>query len=334
MILSLFAVVVLMLLPAAGIWLADLRWLFGIGVPYAAFLLFLSGFFWRMLTWASSPVPFHIPTVCGQQKSLPWIEWNRTESPWSSWGVAVRVACEVVFFRSLFRNDRTELKGANSLVSGSFRYLWLGGLLFHWALAIILFRHLRFFTEPVLPGIDLIQTLDGLFQLGTPTLYLTDIAIFVSLSYLLFRRMRKGQVRHISLPQDYFALFLLGTIVITGLLLRLFFHPDLVAVKEVVMGVVRLRPALPSTVSLLAYIHLFLVCVLLAYFPFSKLMHGPGIFLSPTRNQRNNSRAELHVNPWDYPVKVHTYEEYEEEFGEAMREAGLPVDRKVETGKK
>jgi nitrate reductase gamma subunit len=75
------------------------------------------------------------------------------------------------------------------------------------------------------------------------------------------------------------------------------------------------------------YIHFFLICVLFAYFPFSKLMHLGGIFLSPTRNLPNNSRMVHHVNPWNYPVKVHTYDAYEDDFREKMIEAGLPVEK-------
>jgi hypothetical protein len=37
-----------------------------------------------------------------------------------------------------------------------------------------------------------------------------------------------------------------------------------------------------------------------------------------------------HVNPWNYPVHVHTYEEYEDDFREKMIEAGLPVDKQPE----
>jgi nitrate reductase gamma subunit len=72
---------------------------------------------------------------------------------------------------------------------------------------------------------------------------------------------------------------------------------------------------------------LFLVSVLLAYFPFSKLLHMPGIFLSPTRNLANNSRMKRHVNPWNYPVPVHTYAEYENEFRDKMKAADLPVEK-------
>jgi hypothetical protein len=52
-----------------------------------------------------------------------------------------------------------------------------------------------------------------------------------------------------------------------------------------------------------------------------------GVFLSPTRNLANNNRSVRHVNPWNYPVKVHTYEEYEEEFREFMKDAGIPVEK-------
>jgi len=75
------------------------------------------------------------------------------------------------------------------------------------------------------------------------------------------------------------------------------------------------------------FIHFFLVCTLFAYFPFSKLMHLGGVFLSPTRNMPNDSRMIRHINPWNYPVKVHTYEEYEDHFREKMIEAGLPVEK-------
>ena len=73
--------------------------------------------------------------------------------------------------------------------------------------------------------------------------------------------------------------------------------------------------------------HLFLVTILLAYFPFSKLMHFAGVFMSPTRNLANNNRMKRHINPWNYPVKVHTYDEYEDEFRDLMKAAGLPVEK-------
>ena len=96
------------------------------------------------------------------------------------------------------------------------------------------------------------------------------------------------------------------------------------------MGLVQFRPVIPDSVGTLFYIHIFLVSCLFAYFPFSKLMHLGGVFLSPTRNLANNNRAVRHVNPWNYPVNVHTYAAYEDEFREKMVEAGLPVDKPLE----
>jgi nitrate reductase gamma subunit len=90
---------------------------------------------------------------------------------------------------------------------------------------------------------------------------------------------------------------------------------------------VSFHPTMPAGLSALFYGHLFLVCILIAYLPFSKLLHLGGVFLSPTRNLANNSREVRHINPWNYPVKVHTYEEYEDEFRDKMKAAGIPVER-------
>jgi nitrate reductase gamma subunit len=119
----------------------------------------------------------------------------------------------------------------------------------------------------------------------------------------------------------------IGGIAISGVLMRLIYKVDLVQVKEWVMAMLRFHPMSPKGVNLIFYVHLFFVSLLVAYFPLSKLMHMPGIFLSPTKNLRNTSRNDRHINPWDHPVKVHTYEEYEDEFRNSMKEVGLPVEK-------
>jgi nitrate reductase gamma subunit len=102
---------------------------------------------------------------------------------------------------------------------------------------------------------------------------------------------------------------------------------NLVAVKELTTGLFGLNPSVPDGIGSIFFIHLFLVAVLLAYFPVSKLMHMGGVFLSPTRNLANNNRFRRHANPWDYPVEGHSYEEWEDEFRDLMKEAGMPVDK-------
>jgi nitrate reductase gamma subunit len=116
-------------------------------------------------------------------------------------------------------------------------------------------------------------------------------------------------------------------VALSGILTRYFYKVDLLGVKELSLGWIRFHPSVPGGVGLSFYVHIFLVSVLLAYFPMSKLMHMGGVFLSPTRNLANNSRRRRHINPWNYPVKVHTYEEYEDEFREKMKAAELPVEK-------
>jgi nitrate reductase gamma subunit len=100
-------------------------------------------------------------------------------------------------------------------------------------------------------------------------------------------------------------------------------------VKVLAMSLVGFNPdpAILGKIGSIFFIHLFLLCVLLAYFPFSKLVHMGGVFMSPTRNLANNSRMKRHINPWNYPVHVHTYAEYEDDFREKMKKAGLPVEK-------
>ena len=322
-----FAVIILILLVLIGVWGLGWYFLFGVIVSYAAMVIFVAGFVYRVVKWARAPVPFHVPTVSGQQKSLPWIKADNIESPSSTAGVIARMALEVLLFRSLFRNERVELKRAQKLVYGGNKYLWLGGLAFHWALFFILFRHLRLFIEPVPSAVVFVQKIDGIFQIAIPTLFITDFVILIALTYLFLRRVVFPQMRYISLPADYFVVLLILGVALSGVLMRLFYKVDVVGVKELAMGVLTFHPVIPEGIGLAFYIHLFLVSTLLAYFPFSKLMHAPGVLFSPTRNLKNDSRRRRHVNPWNYPVKVHTYGEWEDEFREKMKKAGLPLEK-------
>jgi len=327
---SILASLVLLFFIIAGAGGMGLYTLFTIIVPYAAIFLFVAGFIYRVLKWASAPVPFHIPTVSGQQKSLSWIQADNTDSPFTTGGVVKRLALEILLFRSLLKNEKIEMEAPHRLLFKTSTLLWLGAMAFHWSLLVIGVRHLRFFLEPLPACIVVLIRIDSIFQgffRVFPVPYITDFLILIALAYLFFRRVADLQVRYISIPSDYFVLLLLGGIAISGVLMRVFYKQDLVQVKEWVMAMLRFQPALPKGVTLIFYVHLFFVSLLAAYFPFSKLMHMPGIFLSPTRNLTNTSRSERHVNPWNYPVKVHTYAEYEDHFRGAMKEVGLPVDK-------
>jgi nitrate reductase gamma subunit len=303
------------------------RFLLGVVAPYSAFAIFVVFMIVRILKWASSPVPFRIPTTTGQQKSLPWIKDSKIESPSTGLGVIVRMALEVFAFRSLFRNLKTQLNEGGRLAYGEAKWLWMAGLAFHYSFAIILFRHLRFFIGKVPAPVRLVEGLDSFLQVGAPLLYLTDVVLLAAVTYLFIRRVALPQVRYISLSADYFPLFLILGIAATGVLMRYFTKTDIVSVKMLAMGLISFNPAVSETIGPMFFAHIFLLSVLFAYFPFSKLVHMGGVFLSPTRNLANNSRMKRHVNPWNYPVHVHTYEEYENDFRAKMKEAGLPVEK-------
>jgi len=322
--LSIIAVVILL---AISVLAAVKEWhAFLIIFPYAAFVVFLAGFIYRVVKWWTTPVPFRIPITCGQQKSLPWIKNNPVENPANLWGVIRRMAEEIFLFRSLFRNTEVEIIDGRP-VYGSAKWLWFFGLLFHWSLLIIVLRHLRFFVEPIAQWISVLSAFDGFFEIGIPTLYLSDAAILAGLTFLFLRRVVLPRVRYISLFTDYFSLLLIVAVVSTGILMRHFFPTDLNEVKNIALGWLTLTPVVPQGVSVVFYMHLCFVCALLAWFPASKLMHAGGVFMSPTRNLANNNRMKRHVNPWNGPVKVHTYEEYEDEFRDKMKAVGLPVDK-------
>ncbi len=326
--------------------LEPFRIILGVIVPYAAVATFLLGVSYRVVRWSLSPVPFRIPTTCGQQKSLPWIKASWLENPYRTSGVICRMLLEILLFRSLFRNTKVELRQSSAgsqpargrqdggatfegprLVYGESKFLWLGALAFHWSFLIIFLRHLRFFTEPVPHWVLGLDRVDSFFQIGAPILYVTDVVIIVALLYLLERRLADPQVHYISLLADYFALFLILGLALSGIWMRYFTRVDIVAIKQLAIGLVTFSPIVPKEVGPLFFVHLILLSTLAAYFPFSKLMHLGGVFLSPTRNLANNNRMKRYVNPWDYPVKVHTYQEWETEFHDKIVAAGLPLDK-------
>lgn len=325
-IVSLGAVLGIVVIALMGAQMHGMQYLFGVLIPYVAFATFLVGFVLKVVNWGKSPVPFRIPTTAGQAKSLPWIKQNKIDNPSSTFGVVMRMAFEVLLFRSLFRNTKAEFRSGN-LSYGPTKWLWLFALLFHYGFFIIAFRHLRLFMEPVPWFVTGVDTIDGMLQIGAPPIYLSDLLILAGVTFLFFRRLVLPKIRYMSLPADYFPLVLIFAIAVSGILMRFVFRVDIVGAKAVALGLATLHPTIPEGIGAIFFVHVTLVSVLLAYFPFSKLMHLGGVFLSPTRNLANNNREVRHVNPWNYAVKRHTYDEYEDEFREAMKEAGIPVEK-------
>ncbi len=195
-----------------------------------------------------------------------------TPAPVTKGGVVLRMASEVVLFNSLFKSNK---------------WIWIFGWMFHMALFAVLARHLRYFTEPVWWWVEIIQPFGryGAF------------AMLIGLLGLWARRIFVERIRYISAPSDHLMLALLLGITLTGIGMSFVSHTDIVAVKAFFLGLMRFDfqpfPADPILVA-----HIVLVSLLMIVFPVSKLLHAPGVFFSPTRNQVDNPREKRHLAPW------------------------------------
>tara|TARA_Y100001949_G_scaffold80721_1_gene68287 strand:+ start:1297 stop:2028 length:732 start_codon:yes stop_codon:yes gene_type:complete len=225
---------------------------------YFATLILFIGLAYRVYEYASIPAPLKIPTP---------------PAPKTKKGVAVRLFREVVLFESLFH---------------SAKWTWLFGWLFHFALLLAFFRHLRYVTDPVWFWVswEIVQAA------GHYAAYMMLIGLFG----LFARRVFVDRVRHISAPSDYLILVLIIGIALSGLLMK-WFPTDIFALKQFFLGLIYFNwSELPSDFMLL--IHLGLVLLLMIIFPYSKLLHAPGLFFSPTRNQTDTARDSRHIADW------------------------------------
>ncbi len=195
-----------------------------------------------------------------------------TPAPTTQSGVAFRLVREVVLFESLFKANK---------------WIWIFGWIFHAALLLVLLRHLRYFTQPVWDWVALVQPF-GIYA---------GFAMVAGLLGLWARRILVPRVRYISAPSDHLMLALLVAIGASGLGMKFVAHTDIVALKAFFLGLMRfeLNPLPPDPLLL---IHIGLVAALMIIFPFSKLLHGVGLFFSPTRNQVDNPRERRHLAPW------------------------------------
>jgi nitrate reductase gamma subunit len=224
---------------------------------YFATLVFVVGSLYRISVYTRTPAPLKIPT---------------TPAPTTTGGVVLRMMREVVLFESLFKAN-----------------LWTWGLgwLFHASLALVLLRHLRYFTEPVWAWVAFIQPF-GMYA---------GITMVLGVAGLWARRIFVERIRYISTPSDHLMLALFLVIALSGLVMRFIVHGDVIGVKGFMLGLMYFDwQALPSSIGL--YVHLSLVAVLLMIFPISKLLHAPGLFFSPGRNQADNPRDKRHISGW------------------------------------
>ena len=195
-----------------------------------------------------------------------------TPAPVTRLGVGVRIIKEVALFASLFKSNK---------------WTWMFGVLFHAALLVVVLRHLRYFTEPVWLPIALIQPF-GVYA---------GFAMLAGLALLFARRLLVPRVRYITGFSDYLMLVLLFFIGFSGPLMKFVSRPPVIPAKGFFLGLLRLDwQTLPTDFPLM--VHLTLVLTLMVVFPFSKLLHAPGLFFAPSRTQVDNAREKRHLVPW------------------------------------
>jgi len=228
---------------------------------YAATAMLVGGVGRKIWVYARTPQPLKIPT---------------TPAPTTRLGVVVRMFKEVTVFESLFKANK---------------WTWLFGWVFHFALVVVVLRHLRYFTEPVWTWVALIQPF-GIYA---------GFGMLAGLAGLWARRFLVDRVRYISNPSDHLMLALLVAIAASGLAMKYLAHTDIIALKAFFLGLMYFDwQELPADPVLL--IHLALVAILMIVFPLSKLLHAPGVFFSPTRNQADNPREQRHVAGWSAQI--------------------------------
>ena len=195
-----------------------------------------------------------------------------TPAPATNGGVVLRMAREVFFFESLFKSNL---------------WTWGFGWLFHMGLVLVLMRHLRYFTDPVWSWVAFIQPF-GIYA---------GLAMLLGLSGLWARRFFVDRVRYISTPSDHLMLALLIVIAASGLFMKFISHTDVIGVKNFFIGLMHFNGQ-PLPADVILFLHLLMVALLMIIFPFSKLLHAPGVFFSPSRNQADNSRDKRHLSAW------------------------------------
>ncbi len=225
--------------------------LFFIGqlLPYIAAVIFLVGICWRIITWLKVPVPFPL---------------SLSHSVKTASGQMLVIGREIISFDSLCRGDKT---------------LWLWAWLLHISLLFIIAGHIAgiyYLTKQfTLIGLSPEASTRLSALLGT----IFGVIFFISLVVLFYRRLTIAEVKRLSDSADYFILCLLLGVVITGMYMRLVSGSDLPAVRDYLAGLFALNP-IPIPKDWIFISHFTLVSILLIYFPFSKLIHMVGFFLS------------------------------------------------------
>ena len=235
---------------------------------YVAMAVLFGGIANKIMLYKRVPAPLKIPV---------------TPAPLTTGGVVYRMFYEVVFFNSLFRASK---------------WTWIFGWIFHVSLLLAFFRHLRYVISPDFFIWPLVNNM-VVQSFG----HYAGFTMLIGLAGLFARRIFVDRVRYISAPSDYLMLLLIMGIAGSGLMIAYVTHTDVVQLKAFIMGLFLFDwQNLPDDTVLLT--HITMVLLLALIFPISKLLHAPGLFFAPTRNQVDNPREKRHISPWGAEIEA------------------------------
>jgi nitrate reductase gamma subunit len=233
--------------------------------PYISFPIFIIGSVYRIWRWFAIPLPLRI---------------GLAPIPKTYTGVFGLVAAEFLFFRTLFKSEKS---------------FWLIIWPFHIAGLVTLGNHILGLAdgliEDYLPGVEIPQIKDILFVLGFVAWVLIALLL-----YILIRRYYNVEIRKISFFSDYLAIFLILGLISAGAYMAFFTETDMTAVARWGTGLFIFKPE--PVGNLIFSIHFLFAQALFVYFPFSKLFHPLGQIASRMMTQKE----EL-LNPEGVAVK-------------------------------
>lgn len=235
-------------------------------LTYSAFAILIIGVIWKIIVYNKTPMQVKIPL---------------TPAPKTKSGAFFRVLSEVFFFKSLYRSNKST---------------WFGGYAFHISLAIVLIQHvLRHYVYDFYNGNP-----PAWYNLLVPIGVVFGVIMFFSLLYLFFRRIFVERVKFISILSDYFILILLMLITIAGLS-EIIFQPSSALEKTVIQldaffNKLFIFQPVDIPHNPLFLLHYSLVLILIAYIPFSKIMHFVGVFFSPTISMNDDVRENRYTD--------------------------------------
>ena len=258
--------------------------LFGV-LPYAVLAVFVAGTLYRVYRWVHAKLLTGLYNV-----NVGLYEDGRG-------AVTKDVLKRVFLFYTLGDKERD-------------RTLYVGSMFFHWGIWVALFGHIGV----MLPQSDLsalgvtpqLHPLLSLYVGGTG-----GIVALLGLLLLAARRVRGASssvtlintytvrvpLRKLSFLDDYFAVIILLAVIVSGLFQTFFVSPSSAGYFESISSWLQSLASFQPNVSYIAssgafQIHMIIVMVFLAYFPWGKMLHLFSFLLMPSTS-RSAVRVEL-----------------------------------------